>query len=65
MYKQQGSLSSIPLKMTSFWDIAPWSLVEVYQCFRGAYYFHHQGVIVKLMMDAECTAEALGYFYET
>jgi hypothetical protein len=23
MYKQQGSLSSIPLKMTSFWDIAP------------------------------------------
>jgi hypothetical protein len=29
--------------MTAFWDIIPCSLVEVDQCFRGAYSLHHQG----------------------
>jgi hypothetical protein len=26
-----------------FWDVAPCSLVEIDQCFRGAYCLHHQG----------------------
>jgi hypothetical protein len=30
-------------KMTVFWVVAPCSLVEVYQCFRGACSLHHQG----------------------
>jgi hypothetical protein len=29
-------------KMTVFWDIAPCSLVEIYQRFGGAYFLHHQ-----------------------
>jgi hypothetical protein len=28
--------------MAVFWVIAPCSLVEVYQRFRGAYYLHHR-----------------------
>jgi hypothetical protein len=31
--------------MTAFWDIAPYSLVEVDQRFGGAYCLHHQGEI--------------------
>jgi hypothetical protein len=31
------------IKMNDFWDIAPWSLVEVYQHFRGAYCLYHLG----------------------
>jgi hypothetical protein len=38
-----GQWISIGEKMTVFWDVAPCSLVEVYQRFRGAYCFHHQG----------------------
>jgi hypothetical protein len=30
----------VSMKMTVFWDVVPCSLVEVYQCFRGAYYLH-------------------------
>jgi hypothetical protein len=30
-------------KMMAFWDIAPCSLVEVDQHFRGVYCLHHQG----------------------
>jgi hypothetical protein len=36
------------LKITAFWDIAPCSLIEVYQHFRGAYCLHHQGFILSL-----------------
>jgi hypothetical protein len=32
--------------MAAFWYIVPFSLVEVYRRFRGAYYVHHQGLIV-------------------
>jgi hypothetical protein len=31
------------MKMTIFWDVVLCSLVEIDQCFRGAYYHHHQG----------------------
>jgi hypothetical protein len=30
-------------KMAIFWVVAPCSLVEVYQRFRGPWWFHHQG----------------------
>jgi hypothetical protein len=30
-------------KMAVFWVVAPCSLVEVYQRFRGPYCLHHQG----------------------
>jgi hypothetical protein len=29
--------------MLAFWDIAPFSLVEVDQRFRDVYYLYHQG----------------------
>jgi hypothetical protein len=31
------------MKLTVSWNIALCSLVEVYQCFRGAYCLNHQG----------------------
>jgi hypothetical protein len=31
------------MKMAVFWVVAPYSLVEVYQRFRGACCLHHQG----------------------
>jgi hypothetical protein len=31
------------MKIIIYWDIAPCSLVEINQCFRGAYCLHHQG----------------------
>jgi hypothetical protein len=34
--------SKIWLKVTVFWDVAPYSLVLVYRRFRGAYCLHHQ-----------------------
>jgi hypothetical protein len=29
------------MKMAVFWDLAPCSLVDINQCFRGAYFLHH------------------------
>jgi hypothetical protein len=51
------------MKMTAFWDIAPFSFVEVYIRFRGAYCLHHQ--LIVLMMDAVNTSETSVDFYET
>jgi hypothetical protein len=34
-----------------FWDVAPCSLVQVYQRFRGAYCLHHQGYITPRLSD--------------
>ena len=31
------------LMTTVFWDVMPWSLVDMYQCFRGIFYLHYQG----------------------
>jgi hypothetical protein len=36
-------LSFMKTKMTVFWVVAPCSLVEVYQRFRGPCCLHHQG----------------------
>jgi hypothetical protein len=42
MNKKYEDVKWIHLKMTVLWDVAPCSLVEVYQRFRGACRFHHQ-----------------------
>jgi hypothetical protein len=36
-------LAAMSIKMTVFWDVAPWSLVEIDRRFRGAVCLHHQG----------------------
>jgi hypothetical protein len=52
--------------MAVFWVVAPCSLVEVYQRFRGTCCLHHQGAsIIALMMEAACTSETLVNFYQT
>jgi hypothetical protein len=33
----------VSLKMPAFWVVAPCSLVDVYQPFRGTYCLHNQG----------------------
>jgi hypothetical protein len=50
------------MKMTVFWDVVPYSLVEVYRRFRGACCLLHQGI---LMMEAACTSEKLVNFCQT
>jgi hypothetical protein len=54
-------------KTTVFWVVAPCSLVEVYQRFRGPCCLHHQGDerIIALMMEAAKTSETLVKFYQT
>jgi hypothetical protein len=47
--------------MTAFWDIAPWSPVEVDWRFKGANCRHHQGLI----MAAVHASETSVYFNET
>jgi hypothetical protein len=42
-------LTAVSTKMDVFWAVAPCSLIEVYQCFRGPCCLHHQG-------DEYCTA---------
>jgi hypothetical protein len=36
-------LTATSMKMTVFWDVVPYSLIEIYRRFRGAYCLHHQG----------------------
>jgi hypothetical protein len=50
------------MKMAVFWVVAPCSLVEVYQHFRGPCCLHHQGA---LMMEAASTSETSVNFYQT
>jgi hypothetical protein len=45
------------MKMAVFWVVAPCSLVEVYQRFRGTFWLHHQG--------AASTSEMSVNFYQT
>jgi hypothetical protein len=51
--------------MAVFWVIAPCSLVEVHQRFRGPCCLHHQGLIIGLMMETARTSETLVNFYQT
>jgi hypothetical protein len=54
------------LKVTSFWDIALRSLVEVDGLFRDGYCLHHQdGDNGALIMVAVCASGMLVYFYYT
>jgi hypothetical protein len=48
--------------MAVFWVVAPCSLVEVYQRFRGPYCLHYQGDHRK---EAARTSETLVNFYQT
>jgi hypothetical protein len=48
------------LKMDVFWVVAPCSLVEVYQRFRGPSCLHHQGDV-----KTASTSETLVNFYQT
>jgi hypothetical protein len=50
--------------MAVFWVVAPCSLVEVYQRFRGPYCLHNQGDD-ELLMEAEMTSETLVNFNQT
>jgi hypothetical protein len=36
--------------MTVFWDVAPYSLVEINRRFRGAYCLYHQGDADSLLL---------------
>jgi hypothetical protein len=71
-------ITSMTMKNTVFWDMMPHSLVEVYQCFGGAYCLHLQcsGKQSKacwllvclpyssaLNMDAVCSSEMSVNFY--
>jgi hypothetical protein len=51
--------------MTVFWDVAPCSLAEIDQSFRGVYCLHHQGDESSLMMEAISTSEMSVNVYQT
>jgi hypothetical protein len=51
--------------MAVFKVVALCSLVEVYQCFRGACCLHHQGDEFAMMIEATSTSETSVNFYQT
>jgi hypothetical protein len=51
------------LKMTVFWDVAPCSLVEIEQRFRGTYCLSLHAIV--LVMEAVSTSETSVSFYHT
>jgi hypothetical protein len=36
-------LTVMSMKIAVFWDVAPYSVVDIDQSFMGAYKLHHQG----------------------
>jgi hypothetical protein len=49
-------LTAVSTKMAVFWVVAPCSLVEAHQRFRGTCCIHHQGVfLVRTMLWRSCT----------
>jgi hypothetical protein len=36
-------VNALILKMTVFWDVTPYGLIQDYRLYRGAYCLHHQG----------------------
>jgi hypothetical protein len=55
-------LTAVSTKMAVFWGVAPCSLIEVYQHFRGTCCLHHQ---IALKIEAASTSEMLVNFYQT
>jgi hypothetical protein len=53
------------MKLTTFWDLQPCILVELYRRFKRAYFFYHQGREITMKMEAVRTYETSVYFYET
>jgi hypothetical protein len=47
------------MKMAVFWVVAPCSLVEVYQRFRGPCCLDARGLLIALLMEAARTYETL------
>jgi hypothetical protein len=50
------------MKMTTFSDVTPCSLVELGRRFRGMYFLHHQGALI---VESVRNSETSVYFYET
>jgi hypothetical protein len=48
---------AVSMKKIAFWNVAPCSVIEVDQCFRG--------VFIALMAEAACTSETSVHFSET
>jgi hypothetical protein len=41
--------------MAAFWDVVQCCMVEIYYCFRHAYYLHHQMVVMEAVSTSETT----------
>jgi hypothetical protein len=52
-------LTAVRMKMAVFWVVAPCSLVEVYQHFRGTCCLHHQGITLKCPLTCWQTSTTL------
>jgi hypothetical protein len=57
-------LTAVSTKMAVFWVVAPCSLVEVYQRFRGPCCLHYQALIA-LIMETATPSETSVNFYQT
>jgi hypothetical protein len=52
------ALTTVTMKISVFWDITPYSQVEVSRCFRGTYRPHLQGRSVSLAINNMKQAES-------
>jgi hypothetical protein len=54
-------ITAVGTKMAVFWVVAPCSLVQIHQRFRGPCCLHHQGhePLIALMMEAARSSETL------
>jgi hypothetical protein len=59
-------LTAVRKNMALFWVVAPCSLVDVYQRFRGPCSLHHQSeqYVIALIIEAARTSETLVNFYQ-
>jgi hypothetical protein len=61
-------LTAARMEMAVFWVVAPCSLIEVYQSFKGTCCLHYQGdveALIALIMEAASTSETSANFYQT
>jgi hypothetical protein len=56
-------LTAVSMKMAVFWVVAPWSLVEVYQRFRGPCCLHHQGDEVATRLHGATTHKSAIFLF--